>query len=683
MYIILGIPHDVPVPCTVRRCRRQAQTEASLRGFVAVVMKIVYVVLTSPDTNSSNASAPSLRLKALRRGWLAQVPAAQHFVWTVGRTLDRTSSFKLSGTLSGSIMFDALRAAFDKRGAADWYMIGDDDTHVDPAAVQAFATTADPSLAYGNLYHNVSGSGNPKPWCYSTRQRKPFRLQHSWFTGGSGMLVPGNAATSAIKNLSDVQTWAQASSQCHCGDVPLACALTDLGIGLKHRPTLFLDSCLSCADWLPHAPRRILSCHAVSAFRSYNVHAKRKARRDKEHVKGVLTLRHSRAYHWPANLTNIPPIARMEELRVGLCSPRPALVAVSSDAAARAIAQTATGRRLSWQHLKPRSIESLPTDAISSDIRDATGGGRCAITSWSRDGFGHQLAAALSCEALAMANESYVYLWSNHTALEHHPSDADVLLGFLNHQSASTMQRYPISVPEGRYHANCPGTGTEVRLPPCSSSAVTVCDSCFGLVSPEIAGRLQIRERIAARLRQRVAAITGAGMTCPHRRSHVCVHLRGQGDPGLRKTRVVTSLYAERDAARKRQKKFPASWWRRAIEVAAVEARRSAHHGRPQVVQQAVRISIHTNSRVLAKETFGHLSELADGTPLSIHTSNETFPILELLQEFFFCCETLVVSESSLSWVAALGTEATIIASKPSEAHIGFRYAKFQEVPHT
>ena len=75
----------------------------------------------------------------------------------------------------------------------------------------------------------------------------------------------------------------------------------------------------------------------------------------------------------------------------------------------------------------------------SSHIQAALGG-RCGLTTWSRDGFGHQLAAALSCEAWAMANASYIYVRSNHTALEHHPSNASTLLGWLNRHTQAALQ---------------------------------------------------------------------------------------------------------------------------------------------------------------------------------------------------------------------------------------------------
>ena len=54
------------------------------------------------------------------------------------------------------------------------------------------------------------------------------------------------------------------------------------------------------------------------------MHAKRKGHRDQRHLLGILVLRRRRAYHWPANLSHIPLVDRMEEVRTNLCAPRPA-----------------------------------------------------------------------------------------------------------------------------------------------------------------------------------------------------------------------------------------------------------------------------------------------------------------------------------------------------------------------
>lgn len=364
---------------------------------------------------------------------------------------------------------------------------------------------------------------------------------------------------------------------------------------------------------------------------------------------------------------------------------RTVYVVLSGAAAASTTAATASaaeveratstiGRRLSAAHkarlqAMAREVQSqgtLHAGTLGPDIQAAVGD-RCAVTTWSRDGFGHQLAAALSCEAWAMANASYVYLRSNHTALEHHPSNASTLLGWLNQKGGTAIQRQPLNVPEAKYHGSCPNNKV---IPPCSPGVITVCDSCFEFVAPELAERLRIREVLAASLRERVAASFDHGENCPLGRSHVCIHLRGQGNPGARTTSLVTSMFAERDAARQRQKRFPATWWRRALSAAANAVGTRDH----ALVAGALRVAVHTNSKALASNIFGNLSTLDDGTPIQMRTTDETHSLLLLLHELFFCCDALVISESSLSWVAALGTRAVVVASTPTESRIGFQY---------
>jgi hypothetical protein len=128
-------------------------------------------------------------------------------------------------------------------------------------------------------------------------------------------------------------------------------------------------------------------------------------------------------------------------------------------------------------------------------------------------------------------------------------------------------------------------------------------------------------------------------------------------------------MFAERDAARQRQKRFPAAWWHRAL-TAAAGALGSAAPRSPE----ALLVSVHTNSKALASTIFGNLSRLADGTPIQLRTFDESFPLLQLLHELLFCCDALVTSDSSLSWVASLGTRAVVVASTPSESHIGFHH---------
>ena len=82
-------------------------------------------------------------------------------------------------------------------------------------------------------------------------------------------------------------------------------------------------------------------------------------------------------------------------------------------------------------------------------------------------------------------------------------------------------------------------------------------------------------------------------------------------------------MFAERDAARQRQKRFPAAWWHRAL-TAAAGALGSAAPRSPE----ALLVSVHTNSKALASTIFGNLSRLADGTPIQLRTFDESFPLL-------------------------------------------------------
>ena len=297
-----------------RRRRLIARLKPRAPRRVDIAPRIVYIVLSA----SSNASA--LRLSSLQRGWLGHVDPASVLIYSSSQTLVRSSALKLQGTLNGTIVFDALIAAHRRCGPADWYMIGDDDTHVSPAAVAAFVRArASPHSVYGNLFHNGSGGG--RPLCRSSMSGRTKTLQHGWLTGGSGVLLPWAVSRRlAIASERARRAWGWAGRDCKCGDVPLACALDELGVGVSHMPASFLDSCVSCADFIGR--RNILSCHAVEAFRSYNVHAKRKGPRDAALVHGVLALRHRRAYHWPSNLSHVLLEDRMATVRSTLCAPR-------------------------------------------------------------------------------------------------------------------------------------------------------------------------------------------------------------------------------------------------------------------------------------------------------------------------------------------------------------------------
>lgn len=327
--------------------------------------------------------------------------------------------------------------------------------------------------------------------------------------------------------------------------------------------------------------------------------------------------------------------------------------AAGSPPAGRRLAGSAR-RRLSSRAWKLLSAPVWVPPALKSAV-----GGRCALTTWGQDGFGHQLAARLSCEALAMVNRSYVYLPSAHTSMEHRPADAAALLGVLNRprDAGTPLMR----VPPRRYHLNCePRRGP----PRCVAGRFTVCDACFGML-PAGAASAATRPRLAHRVRRAVAAAGANGTACAARAS-VCVHIRGIGDPGPREAYSgKTSDFAERENVRKRFVGLPAEWWRRAVELAAA--------GGPA----APRVVVHTNSLSLADAVFGARGEHAlPGSRASLHVRTREHSVLGLLHELIFCCDQLVVEPSSaLSTVAALATTArAVTSSEPVNKAFGFAY---------
>ena len=251
--------------------RAQARSERlqlRLDGLRSPPPRVLYIVL------SSNSSSGKSKLAALQRGWL-RIPSASdvHISLAKQQTLQRATASKLVGSLSGTRVFDAIREAHSLHGASSWVMIGDDDTHVDPHAVAEFARDADLQQAtissdlqqatvgrrvFGNLYAFGRSSAKERGFtCNSARGRAPFRLRTSWYTGGSGVLMSQAVASRIIHaSRADLAAWAAVSKECRCFDVPLACALADMGVSAAHRPERFLDSCSSCAAFLDTAPRQ-------------------------------------------------------------------------------------------------------------------------------------------------------------------------------------------------------------------------------------------------------------------------------------------------------------------------------------------------------------------------------------------------------------------------------------------
>ena len=270
-------------------------------------VRVMYVIIAN---NASGDWDGSVRALALRHGWLRAVSPADVWLHPVRHRLNNPEF----GAESGALYFDAFRDALRARGPASWYMVCDDDTHVDPVAVSAFVQNASAQTVYGNVYDTSKVVHCPQPNGRSARRRG------GWLTGGSGMLMPGAVVQRIVADSGNIMRWASLGKSCHCGDMPLSCALSDLARSappfmarIAHTPQLFLDSCLYCADFL--VPRRILSCHAASAFRSFNRYASDKGPLDSIAVNGSFAFRidmrrNGRSvlpykYSWPASTVGV------------------------------------------------------------------------------------------------------------------------------------------------------------------------------------------------------------------------------------------------------------------------------------------------------------------------------------------------------------------------------------------
>lgn len=284
----------------------------------------------------------------------------------------------------------------------------------------------------------------------------------------------------------------------------------------------------------------------------------------------------------------------------------------------------------------------------------------CELSAWSSDGFGHQLSGLLSCEALAIYNTTYRFVRTRHIALEHTPVDSDALLEFLN------RGRDAVDVEPKRYHGVCDGDKSK-KLPRCSSGQLTVCDNCYRMVDMD--KEPHVKREVAERLRRRLIRAVGAP-TCA-RRFDTCVHMRGLGDPGVQSKPgglFITPRWAEKDSMRRRT--LASSWWHRAIEQAAAE--------RPESQRNSpLAILLHTNNINMARSVFGPDGTRQHGRRDELITRDANTSLLAMMHELIFCCDTLIVSISALSSVAALATQArAIYAGIDSNPHFRMRYTK-------
>ena len=300
----------------------------------------------------------------------------------------------------------------------------------------------------------------------------------------------------------------------------------------------------------------------------------------------------------------------------------------------------------------------------------------CLLTTWGQDGFGHQMMARLSCEAFSLMNSSYGYVRSLHDTLEHSPPDGDDLIGLLNFpQGEATIDTHePVGVPAKHYHPNCKGWDSRRQAfqpPACNEGKIAICDNCFDFVRLGDVGAQgeAIRKRLAGWVRDRVAgASTAYGTTCQHKiHWDVCVHVRGVGSPGPRTSKLVTSMASERDNVFRRMRVRTTDWWFRAMSQAARVATSSASKPLKQL-----RVRMHSNREAMAPIL--NLTTL-HGIPVEFSVGNSSTPLLQLLHELIFCCNTMIDGNSALSSVAALATRAKyVLSSTPRNKELGFRY---------
>jgi hypothetical protein len=238
------------------------------------------------------------------------------------------------------------------------------------------------------------------------------------------------------------------------------------------------------------------------------------------------------------------------------------------------------------------------------------------ISSWSSDGFGHQLMAMLSCQAVALSQNRTRYIPAVHTRMEHSPPNATELLSFLS------------SFPAGR-EAPAPMPNMEKpRFPDCAQThGVRVCDHCFGRSFGTLgcSVALSMPQRTHATLLHRMHAslrLEFPGRSCPARdeTETLCVHWRQKAG------------WESRNWIKNRV--FPKSTLTTMIR--AVQ--------RNMTSSNTTSVVVYTNADASDSQLPLPHVRSADENPLSI------------LFEFTFCCDGIVLSNSALSAVIGFAT---------------------------
>lgn len=180
-----------------------------------------------------------------------------------------------TGGMNKDVMYSALAGAKKDGCRGQWWFIGDDDTLFYAHGIETWMTQRAPQsewlVAHGNLY-------------------EPRKLEQSWFTGGSGMVLTNALVERVLAKYAAGELAAingAAFQQCRCFDVPFMRGVLASGARVFHQPNLFLDSCLNC-DRRGIVGVPIVSCHAATIFRQVNPHASAKGGDDfEEAAKGL------------------------------------------------------------------------------------------------------------------------------------------------------------------------------------------------------------------------------------------------------------------------------------------------------------------------------------------------------------------------------------------------------------
>ena len=253
----------------------------------------------------------------------------------------------------------------------------------------------------------------------------------------------------------------------------------------------------------------------------------------------------------------------------------------------------------------------------------------CNITSWSVDGFGHQLHAILTCQALSLINASYRYVPSVHTRVEHGPKSHEQLLAFLNEVSGPREEaiQVPVKGAGGRYMGR-------YRTKRCESCD-PICDMCAPKWAEEPRVRVALRTRAVATLHRFIE-----GFRCIAADA-ICVHMRRRdwADLGDLDRRLVPDEFY----------------------VSAVQQLYA-------MLPPGTPVFVATNGNVSeVRRLFGDRG--ASHTPRVFVHGPEAFLLTQLAQ-FVHCCAGLVLSASSLSDAIGILSTSRLVVRPSSNAEL-------------